>query len=288
MPGSPVSPVPGSPVAAAPPWLAPQPVLAGMPRPPAPPQRRPSRFGVGAAVTAAAVVVLLVFVGGTIGLYNWLGRSAAVNASASRSPSSPSAQRSEESATSSGPAAPDGPVPVKYDLRKVPANLCGQVDMTALAASFEVEGGAPSGERNVTTYLGTASCILSRTHNDGRGNALLIGTIAVVVYVFSDPALAVTSQQQSVDNAKLNGKVNDVAGIGDAAFAFRQQGNTADPGKDASYVLEARDANLRFTANFTAIRESGTFSDKERTDIESRFTTTVKASFAKATKATLS
>jgi hypothetical protein len=233
---------------------------------------------IAVVAVAAVLTALLVLAGGTTAALLLVNRDGAGTAADGGNRFSPG-----PFGTAGGtPGASASKAPAKYDIRQAPENLCEKVDLSALATVFETAGDTPDARRNVSTYLSNASCILSRAHNGRDGLAISIATMAFGAYIFTESAAATQAHQQSFDNAKLNvPTVTGVPGLGEEAFIYREKGNTADPGSDASYVVEARDANLRWTVSLTATHLDGKWTDSERNDLESRLITVAKASFTK-------
>jgi actin-like ATPase involved in cell morphogenesis len=265
---------PGRPGPPPQPFPSPLPPPLSAPRPMRPVRPTAARQGrrIAAIAGAAAVAVLLLLIGGTATAYQWLNRDKG-------NQSGPDSGRF--GLDSSDPSA--SKAPAKYDMRQVPENLCEKVDLSALAATFEKESNTPDARRNVSSYLGTSNCLLSRQHNGRDDLAISIATLSFSMYVFTDSDGATDSHERSISEAKLNTPtITDVPNFGQHAFIYRKAGNTAAPEADADYVLEARDANLRWTASLSATKMSGgKWTDAERADLEARFITVAKASFTK-------
>jgi hypothetical protein len=249
------------------------------PRPPVPP-RSGRGGGFIAAIIAGVVVVVLLVIGVPVAIYTMSHKT---NATSSSGPGA--SNRPSTGGTSPGTEETGSTSTAKYAIAKIPENLCGVVDISALTSLFETDSGtAPSGSRQLSTIFGSATCVLSRQHNNSAKLPVSIGTMSFVLYVFADQSAAEANQKQTLDNAKLNAATTDVPGFGDAAFVYQVKTNTANPGSEASYTIEARDANLRMTASVIGTRiDQVNWSDTERKDLQNRLISMAKASFQKAT-----
>jgi actin-like ATPase involved in cell morphogenesis len=280
----PVSPMPSAPTPVSPMPVStmpvPQPVspavlAPGIARPPMPaPPRQPQRQGRGglvAAIVAGSIAVLLLLSGGIAGCYALL--------------STPGSNPNHQAGRTATPRASSvSAVPAKYDLQKLPQNMCEKVDMTSLATVFETNSDSkPDASRNLSDGYGSANCILGREHDDSKKLAISIVTVSFSAYVFSDPESAATSHAKSASDAQLNSaKLTPVPGLGEDAFVYRYASNTASPDTDASYRLDARDSNLHWMADITATRLEGKWSDSERQQIQQLFIASAKATYTKA------
>jgi actin-like ATPase involved in cell morphogenesis len=255
------------------------------PRPPLPPPG-PARSGRGggfiAVIVGVAVVALALVIGGSAAIYTVVKKA---NGGSSPTGFKPSINVPSLSPWSGQTGSPESAAAAKYDIKKIPENLCGVLDIGAVTSVFEAESGSPSGNRNLSTLFGSASCILSRQHNNSAKLPVSVGTLSFSMHVFSDTGTAESTQKQTLDNAKLNsGTVTDVKDIGDTGFMHEQKSNTANPGSEAAYVVEARDGNLRWSATVIGTRiDKVAWTDAERRDLQNRLLSMAKASFIKAT-----
>ena len=249
------------------------------PRPPVPPRSGRSG-GFIVAIVVGVVVALLLVIGVPVAVY-----TATHKTNTSASPNGPGATNrpsTNEASSASSPAS-EKTSSAKYAIEKIPENLCGVVDTGALNALFEAESGKPSANRNLSNIFGSGTCILSRQHNKSD-LPVSVGTLSFSLYVFADQTAAEANQKQTLDNAKLNAATTDVTGLGDTAFVYQVKTNTANPGSEASYTLEARDGNLRWSASVIGSRiDSVNWSDAERKDMQDRLISMAKASYVKAT-----
>jgi hypothetical protein len=229
-----------------------------------------------AGIVAGSVAVLLLVIGGIGGCYALLNTPSSGNQARStltRDPFHTPATRSSTSA-----------VPPKYDPQKLPANMCDKVDVSSIATVFETNSDSkPNATRNLSSDYGNADCILGREHDNGQKLAISIVTMSFSAFVFGDPDTAASSHSKSASDAKLNSAtLTAVPDFGDDAFVYQYASNAASPETDASYRLDARDSNLHWTADITATRLEGRWSDNERRQIQQLFIASAKASYAKA------
>jgi hypothetical protein len=227
---------------------------------------------------------VLLVVGGSVALYTIANKKSTPTGQASNRPSGSAGSSSAQQPN--GTASPATNATGKYDLKKIPENMCTAIDFSAFASLFEAETGQPSSSRNLSTYLGYGGCTTSRGHNSGQ-TPISVATISFTVYVFPNPAAAVSAQDQARSDAKLNtSDLVDVTDVGETGFLYPYKNNTAQPGSDASYMLEVRDGNMRVTASaFISRIDDKSWSDTERRDIQQRLRSIAKASLNKTAAA---
>jgi len=244
--------------------------------------------GVIAAVVAGAVAAVLLVVGGSVAIYTIANKKSSPTGQGSNRPSVPagSAGAQGNGATNGTTNGPTTTATAKYDLKKIPENVCSTIDFSAFASLFETASGQPSSSRNLSTFLGYGGCTTSRGHSNGD-TPISVATISFTVYVFPDPSTAVSGQDRALSDAKLNtNAIVNLTDVGETGFIYPYKSNTAQPGSDASYMLEARDGNLRVTAGaFISRIDDKSWSDAERRDIQQRLAAIAKASLAKTAAA---
>ena len=229
--------------------------------------RKSRNGGLIAVAVAAGVVLLLGLIGVPISLYALQQHGPG---DGGRDPLTGS--------TTSAPAV-SGPT---YDVKKVPENLCGVVDLSALAEVFEGDDDKPEAHRDANEYFTTATCIVSRDHSV-RGVPESVGTLGLSVHVFANPASATRSHQKSREDAQRNTTaLADLPDFGTDGYIYPKKNNTAKPGLDASFELELQDGNMLWSVSLTGSRvDDKDWTDKQREDLRARLITAAKASYAK-------
>jgi hypothetical protein len=239
----------------------------GLPRDAA---RRGRRTGL---IVALVALGLLLLVGTPIGVATFLLSDSGDGGKGGTGTKNPT------TGTGSGGHQPTGgSTKAKYAVTVQPENLCSKIDIGPLAAAYNKETVAPVYSRNLNTYLGTATCGLSR--GDGQYATL---SLTILAFVYSDTTQAVNAQKQVLDSAKLNDpKVVTLTGVGEEAFATRVALPSNTPDLVAAYTVEARDGNLRWTVTGTATHgDASSWSDKQRTELTNNLATVVKNSNAR-------
>jgi hypothetical protein len=172
--------------------------------------------------------------------------------------------------------------PGKYDLRKLPEQLCPTVDAGQFTTLYETESSKPASTRNLTTTIGIDICTVSRYHTDAKSSASTAGSLTFMAYVFSDVSLATTYQKTALDNAKLNTTVTDLPGLGDEAFAYEQKTSAEAQKTTLTLIVTVRDSNLQWTTTLSASRsDSAGWTDSQKRDLQSKLATATKPSLAK-------
>jgi hypothetical protein len=234
----------------------------------APPARPRGRGGL--VLVAAVVAGVMVLLGAGVAGVVWFNHDEDPDRTAGNGPGATS------SGQPTGQQASGQPTGGRYAVTNLPENLCEKVDLGPLGANYKKDLTAPYYQRTLTTVVGTSTCTLGR-QNDATTAFL---TVTFLAYVYADTNLAVTTQKQALDNAKLNDQgVVTVDGVGDEAFIYRLSvtgsGAASQP---ANYSFEMRESNLRWTISVVATRVSGNaWSDQERSKLVSDISAAVKA-----------
>jgi hypothetical protein len=183
----------------------------------------------------------------------------------------------------SGPAQTGGPGggsgAAKYKQTALPENLCATVDLGRLATTYDDETATPVHQRTLGTTVSSGFCTIQRQ----RTSPNIVMSISITAFIYADPTQAVTAQKQVLDSAKLNDpNVVTLSGIGDEAFANRVTQASSASDLLASYAVEARDGNLKWTVYGTAAKVSGSgWTDRERSELVNDLAAMVKNSIAK-------
>ncbi|MET7424754.1 Hsp70 family protein [Dactylosporangium sp. NPDC005555] len=246
MPG-PLPPAPGRPGAPGAAWQQPQ------------PQRQ--RSGGGIAVAVVLVVVAVLVLGGAgVGVYLLMNRDKSGSPGGATGGRQPSA-------------------PGRFDLKKLPTNICTALDTGAVSSSYEEPIGDPTPSRNLNTYAGTASCTVSRMHRSG--STVKTASVMSMTTVYADLASATAVGKQLQDSAKLNGAVTDVDGVGDTAFTYADLQQAAAP----TFTFVAIESNMTCTITFVVSAGGKALTDAEVRDLQSRLIQVGKATFPKTVSA---
>jgi hypothetical protein len=218
-------------------------------------------------LVSAIVAGVLALLGAGVAGAVWLNRGADANPA------------SGNGSTSSGQA-PAQSAAGRYSIANLPENLCDRIDLDPLVVNYQKQPSAPFYQRTLTAVVGTSSCAVGR-QNDAASAFL---SVTFLAYVYADTNLAVTTQRQAFDTAKLNDKaVVTLTGVGEEAFVYRMTvTSSAASSQPVNYSLEMRDSNLRWTVSVVASRASTTdWTDQERSQLIEDITAAVKASKAK-------
>ncbi|MFF5233727.1 Hsp70 family protein [Dactylosporangium sp. NPDC000521] len=244
-PGGPPSAMPG-PLPAAPGWQ--------------PPGQRPntgSRGGIAAGIVMALVLVLLLG-GGVVAYVLVKGGD--------------KGGRGTPGSTSTGGQAGG---PGKYQLTKLPQNICPTLDLGPITSQYEEAIGDATPSRNLNTYAGTASCTVSRMHKSG--STVTTASVMSMPTVYKDLASGSTVAKQLRDSAALNGTVTDVPGVGEQAFTYADLQQAAAP----TFTLVGVDSNLVCTITLVVSTGGKALTDAQVRDLQSRLIQVAKGSFPK-------
>ncbi|WP_326999995.1 Hsp70 family protein [Dactylosporangium sp. NBC_01737] len=232
---------------------------------PAPPPA--PRRGGGAGITVAVVLTLVVVLvgGAAVGAYLLL--------SGGNKPGGANGSGTSGAArTSSGPG--------RFQLTKLPENICGTVDMGPINGPYEQPAGDPTPSRNLNTFAGTASCTISRMHR--AGSAISTASVVCIATVYADLSTGAAVAKQMLDSARLNGPVTEVKGVGEQAFTYvdKQQ-----PGALSATFISV-ESNLVLNMTLVASADStGKFSDAQIKDLQTRLGDVGKATLPKTVAA---
>ncbi|GAA2366041.1 hypothetical protein [Dactylosporangium salmoneum] len=270
----PVSPPvgPPSPPAGMPSFGPPSP-SAGMP--PVYPQQSVTgpipqgRRGTSPALLAALIVVGLLVVGG--GVY---GATRLFNKDTGGPSSSASGGAGGGVPATKGGAG-------KYDLAKLPEDLCTVSDPTSLYDLFEAENAKPFAQRVPQSVVNSASCTFMRLH-DANKPTLQTGTISFQAFAYNDASVAATQHNSDIDTAKLAGPNGPVPGLGEDAIIYETPPVNADLKGTVHLTLALKDSNVIYKLDFNGQRnDGGEWSQKSKNDIRDRMITAVKNSLPK-------
>ncbi|MFC5003834.1 Hsp70 family protein [Dactylosporangium cerinum] len=245
MPG-PMPPSPGHP--AAPTWT-----------PPPPPAPRRQGSGAGVAVAVVLVLVAVLVVGGGVGAYLLL-KNGNTNGSPNTSGASGAGRQS------SGPG--------RFDVAKLPQNICGTIDVAPISGQYEEPAGEPSPSRNLNTFASVASCAISRIHKADYSTASVVS----IATVYADLATA----KQMIDSARLNSDLTELDGIGEQACTYvdKQQPSVL------TVTFVGVESNLVLTLTLVvSAGNSGKFTDAQIKDLQNRLGDIGRKTFPKTVAA---
>jgi uncharacterized protein YlxP (DUF503 family) len=231
--------------------------------PPPPPAPRRQGSGAGVAVAVVLVLVAVLVVGGGIGAYLLLS-----NGNTTGKPNNSSG--SGAGRQSSGPG--------RFDLKKLPQDICGTIDVAPISGQYEAAAGEPTPSRNLNTFAGTASCSISRTHKADFSTASVVSIATVCADLSTGAAVA----KQMIDSARLNGDVTELDGIGDQAYTYvdKQQPTVLTVsfvGVESNLVL-----NLSLVVSAGS---NGKFTDAQSKDLQNRLGDIGRKTFPKTVAA---
>ncbi|MEV0130888.1 Hsp70 family protein [Dactylosporangium sp. NPDC050688] len=138
---------------------------------------------------------------------------------------------------------------VRYNLAKMPDDLCASFDLTPFVKLYERLAEPPRPTRSLTGWAGEASCTVVRLHGDVRA-------------VFG-ASLRVTSAQEAAaadyrllvgGDAALNDTPVQLTGLGDEAVLFTMKGSTAQAKSQLTVRVGVRDGNLTWHVRLTVDR----------------------------------
>ncbi|GAA3207091.1 Hsp70 family protein [Dactylosporangium siamense] len=262
---TPVSAVPGSMPGSRPGPMPPSPGRPEAPTwtPPPPPAPRRRGSGAGVAVAVVLVLVAVLVVGGGVGAYLLL-KNGNTNGTPNTSGASGAGRQS------SGPG--------RFDLKKLPQNICGTIDVAPISGKYEDPVGEPTPSRNLNTFAGTASCSISRTHKADYSTASVVS----IATVYADLSTGAAVAKQMIDSARLNGDVTELDGIGEQAYTYvdKQQPSVLT----ATFVGVESNLVLNLTLVVSAAN-SGTFTDAQIKDLQSRLGDIGRKTFPKTVAA---
>ncbi|MEV4517652.1 Hsp70 family protein [Dactylosporangium sp. NPDC049525] len=252
VPGGPRPPATGGP--AAPTWT-----------PPPPPQRRGGGGGAGIAVAAVVVVVVVLLGAAGVGAYLLLNNGTTVGPNGSGA--------SGAARTSSGPG--------RFQVTKLPENICGTIDMSPISSSYEDPAGDPTPSRNLNTFVGTASCTVSRLHKSGTD--ISTASVVSIASVYADLSSGAAVAKQMHDSARLNSAVTDLQGVGEQAFTYvdKQQQSVVT----ATFVGVVSNLVLNLTLVVSPGGTGKTFTDAQIKDLQTRVGDVGKATLPKTVAA---
>ncbi|MDG6107165.1 Hsp70 family protein [Dactylosporangium aurantiacum] len=261
---APVSAVPG-PV----PGPVPRPAPPGGPAGPGwspPPPATQRRGGAGIATAVVLVLLAVVVLGGGVGVYLLTrdnGKSGGPNGS-----------------TGSGAARQPGG-PGRFQLTKLPQNVCGTLDTGAINGTYEELASDPTPSRNLNTFAGTASCTVTRMHRSG--STVATASVVSVATVYADLASGAAVAKQLLDSAKLNGPVTELPGVGEQAFTY------VDKQQPAVLTVTFVGVESNLVLNITLVASPGgtgkSFTDAQIKDLQTRLADIGKASLPKTVSA---
>ncbi|MEV0129333.1 Hsp70 family protein [Dactylosporangium sp. NPDC050688] len=239
---------------------APQPSAPGgwNPPPPAAPRRR----GAGIAVAAVLALVAVVVLGGGVGVYLLTkdnGKTGGPNGSAT-----------------SGAAGQSGG-PGRFQLTKLPQNICGTLDTSSINGSYEELVGDPTPSRNLNTFSGSATCTVSRMHK--AGSTVATASVMSIATVYASLASGTAVAKQMLDSAKLNGPVTELQDVGEQAFMY------VDTQQPAALTATFVGVESNLLLNITLVVSPGStgkpFTDAQITDLQTRLGDIGKATLPK-------
>jgi hypothetical protein len=261
VPVAPVSPVMGGP---RPPTFAipPRPIPAPFPGPaPLPP---PAKKRSSLLIILAGVIAVLVLAGGGVFALNTFGKP--------DNPSHASSTGPNNTPTDAGAKA------LKYHNEMLPEDLCTVVDLGHLAAAFEKEAQAPNHSFSVTAGTGVASCTVSRQH----AAAVSFLTILYNAIIFTDTNIATSNYKSARNDTTANRYTpTPLSGIGDEAYLAPYPMSSVNQDTSASYAVQVRDGNLRWTVTMTETRTNEKWSDADRQQMMDDLAATVQATHKK-------
>ncbi|GIJ43382.1 hypothetical protein Val02_02680 [Virgisporangium aliadipatigenens] len=212
---------------------------------------RPARSGAAVGVTAAVAVLVVLGLLVGIGVVGWLVTRG--DDTGNRATGGPSAGPTTGREAAGSPTGRQN-AQAKYEVTVIPENPCSKVDIGAFAQQFSEQSIDPTASRQLTTGYGYGSCSHSRTRNTTEA----VLTLTYTLSVFDDPNVAVTTQKQAYDNAKLNSQfVPTISGLGEEAYLTDRVGSAATSDRDVNYTLEMRDGNLRWSVLLIASSVTG-------------------------------
>ncbi|MEV4137790.1 Hsp70 family protein [Dactylosporangium sp. NPDC049742] len=264
-------PVSASPYASAPTSATPggPPSATPTPLPPAapgwqPPGQRPASGGGGRAggiaVGLGLILVVVLLLGGGVVAYVLLKNG---DKGGGGGPGGTS--------TTGGQASGPG----RFQMTKLPQNICPTIDLTAITSQYEAAVGDPTPSRNLNTYAGTASCTVSRMHKSG--NTVTTASVMAMPTVYKDLASGSAVAKQLRDSAALNGTVTDVPGVGEQAFTYADLQQPAAP----TFTLVGVDSNLVCTITLIVGAGGKALTDAQVRDLQSRLIQVGKGTFPK-------
>ena len=110
---------------------------------------------------------------------------------------------------------------MRYNLTKVPDNLCASIDLTPFATLFEELPEPPKPTRHLAASAGEATCHVVRLH--GKVRATFNTGIRVAP---SQGAAAADYRVLVGDDAALNDRPEPLPGLGEEAVIFEMTGST--------------------------------------------------------------
>jgi hypothetical protein len=166
--------------------------------------------------------------------------------------------------------------PGRFQMSKLPENVCGTIDMGPINKSYEAAAGDPNPSRALNTYASTATCSISRMHK--AGNTVATATVMSMVTVYAD----VTAAKQMRDSARLNSPLTEIKGVGEDAVTYIDQKQPA--------VLTATffgiESNVTVNLTLVASPLTGTtFTDEQRKELQTRLGEVGKATFPRTVAA---
>ncbi|MET7420247.1 Hsp70 family protein, partial [Dactylosporangium sp. NPDC005555] len=169
--------------------------------------------------------------------------------------------------------------PARYDLAKVPDNLCDSIDLSPFFALYEREASAPSPRRNVMAAAGSSSCQAVRLHDNGMVRA----TFSAEVRVTPEQSTAEYDYKQRVSgDAALNEQPVQLPDLGDEAVVFEMKGATAQARTMTTLRLGVRDGNLVWEVHLTVDRQDKVgWTAAQKQDLRDRLVTVTRAALPK-------
>jgi actin-like ATPase involved in cell morphogenesis len=153
-----------------------------------------------------------------------------------------------------GGQSPDGGGPstqaVRYDLTKMPDDLCAGVDLTPFATLFETVPSPPKPTRRIVATGSEATCLAVRLH--GTVRATFSTTIRVTP---SRDQSAADYRMLAGDDAALNTSPEPLTGLGQEAVIFQMAGTTAEVKSIITFIVGFRDDNLTWNMRLTVDRQ---------------------------------
>jgi actin-like ATPase involved in cell morphogenesis len=265
-------PVSAAPYGPAPVSGMPGPVHPGQGAPAAPgwhppPPRRSGGGGAGIAVAVVMVLVAVLVLGAGVGVY--------VLMSGGNKPGGETGSGTTGSGTQGSTGKAGGPG--RFQMTKLPENICPTVEMGPITKSFEQAAGDPTPSRNLNTSAGSATCTIGRIHM--AGSTVSTASVVAMAMVFADLSMGTATGKQQLDSARLNGAVTELSGVGEQAFTYvdKQQKGVFT----AVFVGVESNLVLNLTLVVSPDTPGKAFTDAQVKDFQTRLGDIGKATFPK-------
>jgi actin-like ATPase involved in cell morphogenesis len=182
-----------------------------------------------------------------------------------------------------GPGGQPSASATRYNLTKVPDDLCAAIDLQPFADLYEREAEPPIPARNVMAAAGSASCNAVRLHDSGAVRA----TFSAEVRVSPQESTADFDFEQRIGgDAALNDGAVQLTGLGDEAVVFEYKGATAQAKTMMTLMVGVRDGNLIWQLRLTVDRrDKAGWTAAQKQDLRDRLVAVTRSALPQVTAA---